>query len=549
MYKIKKIVSIIILVITLLLPIFLCYSDNYFNGDEIVSFSMANNDNGGFIFSSGRVASYIENRIIGKSLNDTLSNVLDTAKDIFINRKNSLFFKYKVNEIKHYSKDEILDITSKTHSSELFNISKTWLYSQSDESNSFLYYCILNIVSSIIPSLSGTKWPGFVINYMSYVFIILLLNKILNKLNVNRDKYIMICTTCLSISILGAVTYIRAYMMAIVFALLLVNIHIDIFNQIIEIKNIDNRALLKLFFVYIFGFICHYTIGIVLFSLGLTMFIVLIKNKISAKIIIKYVTVCFACVLIGVMVDPKCVFGLLNKFIGNQSRASSFVDRILMVCNYVTTSLFSNILLCIVTLLLVFFSVYLIIKRDKSKLTISNKWVFLFCLTFVYVVVIILATNSTNYCVIMFPCLSIVLTKLLLYELKDIKFIIIIVIIINIISSTIASYRIIVSANIDSNNKEKELSGYKNYSCIYFRNHGNGYSDIVHLRSFKDTLVISIDTENWEMLAAKYLKDDNYIIYFPDSTYNIELVNWLSMNKVELMNRIYIDDNTIIFSN
>lgn len=546
----NRIISTILLVVVLIIPIFLNISDNYFNGDEIVSFSMANNENGGFIFSEGRVASYLKNKIFSSKISDTINNLFDTAKDILTNKSNSDFFQYQVNEIKLYSQEEINDIMSKTHSSELFNIGKTWLHSQSDESNSYLYYSVLNIVSSVFPSASNTKWPGFIINYLSYIAIIILLYKLLKKMNVgNFYATEMIFATCLSISILGMVTYIRAYMMAMVFSLGLVDIHMDIYDQIYKNNLINKKTLFKLSIIYIFGFICHYTIGIVLVSLGIATLIVLIKTKIEFKEILHYVITCAISVIIGIIIDPKCVIGLVKKFLGNQGRSSSLFERFNIIFRYFTTTLFSNVFLCITAMVLICFCIFLIFRNNKKEMSINNRWVYLSFFSLIYMITITISTNSTNYCVIMYPCLSIIIIKLLLIGFDKKRWIVTMFIIINVLFSIGSTYYSLNESNLISKNKEIILKEYSGYDCIYFRNHGNGYADFVHLNKFSKIIVISINSPNWKEQANQYIKGGSFVIYFPDNTYNKELESWLLTNNIELKDKIYLDYNTTVFIN
>ena len=56
-----------VLVIAVMISVFLMRYDTYLSGDEIVTYGMANSSSGGWMLSTGRVAAYLENEIIGRS--------------------------------------------------------------------------------------------------------------------------------------------------------------------------------------------------------------------------------------------------------------------------------------------------------------------------------------------------------------------------------------------------------------------------------------------------------------------------------------------------
>ena len=156
--------------------------DSYVIGDEIISYSIANNDKGGFVFSEGRVAAYVKNEIAGETLSDTMNNIVSFVTDIVKNKTSADFFVYPRNpEVQLFSKEEIACWMQK-NSDEFFNIGTTWLYSLSDDANSYLYYCLLNVSSSLFPNLSSTKWIGFFVNYLFYIICLICMYAVCKKL-------------------------------------------------------------------------------------------------------------------------------------------------------------------------------------------------------------------------------------------------------------------------------------------------------------------------------------------------------------------------------
>ena len=59
----KKWMMAATIVLLLLLPVFYMAIDVFFTGDEVVTYSMANNAEGGFVFSQGRISDYLSHEV------------------------------------------------------------------------------------------------------------------------------------------------------------------------------------------------------------------------------------------------------------------------------------------------------------------------------------------------------------------------------------------------------------------------------------------------------------------------------------------------------
>ena len=146
----------VLLAVTLAIPVFAETRNQVISGDEIITYNMANNSDGGFVFSEGRVAGFLKENVIDKSFGRTVSNLIAQGMDVLKNRSRSAFFTYVPDpEVRYYTNDEMADWMEK-RDYERFNLPTTWLHSVSDESNSYLYYSLMNIVCSLFPSVSGT---------------------------------------------------------------------------------------------------------------------------------------------------------------------------------------------------------------------------------------------------------------------------------------------------------------------------------------------------------------------------------------------------------
>ena len=136
------------IVILLFLAFVIEYTDNYFSGDEVVTYSMANNDKSGFVFSDGRVSNYLKNEVfVGDS--NIIIKLGEVASDLIKRRGAASILTYPRDpEVELYSKQDVEDWFLKRND-ERFNVFSTWLHSVSDDGNSWLYYSLVNVSSSI----------------------------------------------------------------------------------------------------------------------------------------------------------------------------------------------------------------------------------------------------------------------------------------------------------------------------------------------------------------------------------------------------------------
>ena len=58
--------------------------DDYRTGDEIVSYGMANEPAQGWMFSKGRIRTYMDDYILDANVLKTLGNVVDAGMDIVV---------------------------------------------------------------------------------------------------------------------------------------------------------------------------------------------------------------------------------------------------------------------------------------------------------------------------------------------------------------------------------------------------------------------------------------------------------------------------------
>ena len=135
----EKKLMILAIVLLLLVPVFYMGIDEFLSGDEVVTYSMANNDEAGFVFSEGRISEYLSNEVFNNDDKEMISKIFDMGLDVIKNRSRAQILNYPRNpEVRLYSGDEISDWFQKRNY-ERFNIGTTWLHSLSDDGNSWLY--------------------------------------------------------------------------------------------------------------------------------------------------------------------------------------------------------------------------------------------------------------------------------------------------------------------------------------------------------------------------------------------------------------------------
>ena len=87
-----KKLAVIAIIILSLIPIYFMHIDKFFSADEYITYSMSNNDKGGFVFSEGRISKYVREQVVADTPAETISNILATAIDVLENKKNSALF-------------------------------------------------------------------------------------------------------------------------------------------------------------------------------------------------------------------------------------------------------------------------------------------------------------------------------------------------------------------------------------------------------------------------------------------------------------------------
>ncbi|MBR5419533.1 MAG: hypothetical protein IK115_00140 [Lachnospiraceae bacterium] len=302
-----------LLILLCLLPtLFFMKLDSYRTGDEIVSYGMANEPEQGWMFSKGKIRTYMEEDILRDGVMGIPANLFAAVKDVLANRRDAEFFRMeRPEESGWYSGAEFKDYLKITEG-EAFRPGDIYLNAMGDDANSFLYYSCLHFVSSAFPGISDTKWSGFILNLLCMAACLYLLYLISGYLIGNKAaRFISVAAYACSSGAVGMFTNIRPYALAAVLqeALLLLHLHmlktLEEQGQTVARKDFKWLALL-----YILGFTAHYTTGIWALCLAAYTLCRAFRNR---SFIRSYLLTGILAVFLGLCVDPMSVLGLLSK--------------------------------------------------------------------------------------------------------------------------------------------------------------------------------------------------------------------------------------------
>lgn len=307
-----------LLLVCLLPTVFFMHMDTYRTGDEIVTYGMANEPAQGWMFSKGRIRSYLDTEIFGEGAAAVPGNLINAAKDVLQNRKNAAFFQMeRPTETGWYTGEQLQQYLTITEG-EAFQPGKIYLNGMGDDANSFLYYLCMHLVSSLFPGISATKWSGFLLNLICLAVSLLLLERIsafyVKKTGVRYG--ILIAYAC-SAAAISTFTNIRPYALAVVMQEALFLLHLKMLQAIRQKGAEDGKRYFKwLQLLYVIGYVTHYTTGIWAGCLALFTIASVPKEK---KFLRSYVITGILAVLAGICLDPMSVLGLLSKLKGTES--------------------------------------------------------------------------------------------------------------------------------------------------------------------------------------------------------------------------------------
>ena len=544
-----RIISIIAVFLVLVFPIVLELRDFSLSGDEAVTYSMANNSDGGFVFSEGRVAAYFRDYIVSDSVSGFLSNLKREASDVLTNRRSARFFQYETDpEVKYYTQDQMADWFEK-RDYERFNLYDTWLFAQSDDANSYLYYSLLNICCSVFPSISAEKWSGFLLNYVLYLVLLWLFYRLARHLDTEPvPAAVFTVLLACSYEVLNKVIYIRTYVLAMCFVVLLTILHVRYWKQCANSEATDKIHLWVFIPVVVAAYISHYTTAFYTASLSVATVIHLLRTG-RKKQTVHYVLIILLSGILALLADPVSVPGMLSKLLGGSGGggASAFLRE---AGDYFLMSLIPGIPMA-VWLIAVLLVSYIRYPRNGK---FSAEYKILLGAVCIFLVIILAGIKGARYLSAATPILLLLLE---LYFYRRIAVfqkpvytsgIAAITVCIYLLSSGVCAFHDIDQANRSALKKEEVISSVSDRTCIFLRNRRSGYENAWYLPRFSAAQVITLSTENWEaMVDRKALENDEIIVIVDPSAEEMIPEEWFAANSLKQSECLLQDESADIY--
>ena len=306
-----------VLLVCLLPTIFFMCQDTYRSGDEIITYGMANEPEQGWMFSKGRIRAYLDTEIFGDGAGAVPGNLAEAAADVLKNKKQAAFFQMeRPSETGSYTGEQMQDYLAITEG-ESFRLGDIYLNGMGDDANSFLYYLLLHLVSSIAPVISAGKWSGFILNMICLVASLFLLDGIAAFFVEKRGtRWLILFLYAFSAAAVGVYTNIRPYALTVVTQEALLLLHLQMLKKLDRNGVTDAKRYIRwLVPVYVLGYISQYTTGI--WAVCLAVYTI-IRAKGHKELIRSYMITGILAVILGIAVDPMSVLGLLSKLKGTQ---------------------------------------------------------------------------------------------------------------------------------------------------------------------------------------------------------------------------------------
>lgn len=121
----------------------------------------------------------------------------------------------------------------------------------------------------------------------------------------------------LSVGCLDLSTYLRAYMVTMALQLALLLLHLKLYEGMK--KGDTKRTIVVLLIIYPLGYIAHYTTGLWAAVLGIATIIYIqweLPKRDAAKYTRQYIGCGALAILLGIVLDPMSVLGLVSKLSG-----------------------------------------------------------------------------------------------------------------------------------------------------------------------------------------------------------------------------------------
>ena len=315
----NRIFGVVIAVIIMFIIMFCSYKKEYLYQDEVLSYTLANDADGGRI--------------------DTTSG-------------------------RWTSSDELIQYIT-VSSDERFDY-KTTIINQTKDSHPPIYALILKTICSFFPG-KFSKWYGLSINIVSIVIVLWIYYKLLNNM---VDKELSMYITALyglSIAVINQVTFIRMYVVVQIFTTLCAYIHIKMIQDS-DSRDANIKLYISIFFVTVLGVLTHYYYLIFAFFISFfTCLYLLFKKKIKKIVIyivsmvisIFFVLILYKPIILSIFTDEESIFSETSGY-----ELGSIRFRISTMLNFIGEELMGGLHKPIIIIIIIY-GVYYICSKKK----------------------------------------------------------------------------------------------------------------------------------------------------------------------------------------
>lgn len=240
-----------------------------------------------------------------------------------------------------------------------------------------LYYLLLRIGMEFTGG-HYSKWPGFILNIIAYIFITIFMYLILKELlkndkNANIKAMVLAFVSSITLTAVSNVIYIRMYSLLTLEVLITTFLHI----KLIKKEEIDLKLLILIGISVLAGVLTHYYYLFYLVPLYLVIFVKYIKEK-QIKKLVYYTITMLAAGIISLIIFPYSIKHMFFGYRGqgvmeNLKAADLFITGIAQQINVLNIYAFNNLLYFIVIIIIALWIYTKIRKKEKIKLEKETK--------------------------------------------------------------------------------------------------------------------------------------------------------------------------------
>lgn len=302
------------------------------------------------------------------------------------------------------------------HEGNQFNYRQVWI-NQAADVHPPLYYCVVHTISSLMPD-TFNMWMGIGINIVFMVLCIILVEQCAFLLTKNRKYALLIAGFfALNPAVLEMNTFIRMYMMAMFFCLLILKW---------MLSHLDDRKLfltdnVSILITVTLGALAHYycIVFAVIFSVAFG--IIQLRKKRIKKLLAFSITMVISAIL-SILTFPAMIYHIFGSYrgveaFGNAVHISDYYYRIYVYLNTINFDMFSGALIILLIVLIVFS-----VKRKEPFKSImgeeeKQRWLFIMIPTLIYFLLVskTSAYIDSRYISLIYPCVILCTISFIIY--------------------------------------------------------------------------------------------------------------------------------------